>query len=130
MSREGFPETDPGASGLHAEWYAANAAVGQLTAQRCECGVHRLPARHRCAACGSDVWTFEPVGPAVTVVNWTVTRRPIHPSFAAVVPYAIVVGHTPEGVRLLLQHRGDPESLVEGQELTTAVDTFGVPYAS
>ena len=105
--RAGFPEQSPGAAGLHAEWYAANVEQGTLTAQRCECGVYRLPARYRCAACASDRWAFVPVGPDAVVETFTVTRRPIHFAFAEVVPYASVVARTPEGVRLLLQHRGD-----------------------
>ena len=126
----GFPEIDPGASGLHARWYAANRDAGALTAQRCTCGVWRMPARFRCAACGSDVWSFEPVTPAGTVVSWTVTRRPVHFAFAAVVPYAIVVVVTAEGARFLLQYRGDPEAVGIGTAVAFGVDGFGVPFAT
>lgn len=127
--RAGFPEQSPGAAGLHAEWYAANVEQGTLTAQRCECGVYRLPARYRCAACASDRWAFVPVGPDAVVETFTVTRRPIHFAFAEVVPYASVVARTPEGVRLLLQHRGDAEAVADGDTVRVEVDAYGVPYA-
>jgi len=125
----GFPESDPGASGLHAQWYEANGRAGALTAQRCGCGVHRLPARYRCAACGSDAWSFEPVGPGGVIVSWTITRRPLHFAFADVVPYGIVVVRTPEDVRLLAQYRGDPATIGIGATVVLSVDRFGVPYA-
>lgn len=129
VARSGFRELDPGASGLHAAWYAANVAAGEVTAQRCECGVFRAPARYRCAACASDQWTFEPLAPDATVVSWTVTRRPVHPSFLDVVPYGIVVAEISPEVRLLLQYRGPADELVTGAAVRVSVDSFGVPYA-
>lgn len=129
-ARSGFPEIDPGASGLHAAWYAANAEAREVTAQRCECGVFRAPARYRCASCASDQWNFEPLGRAATVVSWTVTRRPVHPSFVDVVPYGIVVAELSPDVRLLLQYRGPTDELVTGSGVVVDVDSFGVPYAS
>lgn len=125
----GFPEIDPGATGLHARWYEANRLAEALTAQRCVCGRWRNPARHRCPGCASDEWTFEPVSSAATVESWTVTRRPLHFAFAAAVPYAIVVARTEEGVRFLLQYRDDPDSVVIGTGVGVAVDRFGVPFA-
>ena len=125
----GFPESDPGASGLHARWYEANRLAGSLTAQRCECGRWRTPARYRCPGCGTDVWSFEPVAPVGRVVSWTITRRPLHFAFAEAVPYGIVVVVTDEGVRLLLQYRGDPDEIAIDDEVGIAVDRFGVPYA-
>ena len=124
-----FPEAEPGASGLHARWYEANRLAGALTAQRCECSSWRNPARYRCADCGSDRWAFEPVGVEATVESWTVTRRPVHFAFAEAVPYGIVVVVTDEGVRFLLQFRGDPDGIAIDDEVAIAVDRFGVPYA-
>lgn len=125
-----FPETDPGASDLHARWYEANRVADALTAQRCVCGRWRAPARYRCAGCGGDEWTFEPVTQRGTIHSWTITRRPLHFAFAEAVPYAIVVVETPEGVRVLLQHRDDPDGVAIGVDVAIAVDRFGVPYAS
>lgn len=125
----GFPEVDPNASGLHAQWYEANRSAGTITGQRCACGTWRAPARYRCPGCGSDDWSFEPVGSRAVVESWTVTRRPLHFAFAEVVPYAIVVASTPEGVRLLLQFRGAAESVAIGDTVGIGVDRFGVPFA-
>ena len=125
----GFPELDPNASGLHAEWYGANRTAGVVTAQRCGCGVWRSPARYRCAACAGDEWAFEPLAGEAEVVSWTVTRRPLHFAFADAVPYAIVVAEAVEGVRFLLQYRGDPSAVAIGDRLRVSVDRFGVPFA-
>lgn len=124
-----FPEVDPVASGLHAQWYGANVLAGALTAQRCGCGRFRNPARFRCADCGSDDWSFESVGPEAIVESFTVTRRPVHPGFADVVPYAIVIAVTAENVRYLLQWRGNSDSVGIGDRVVIAVDRFGVPFA-
>jgi uncharacterized OB-fold protein len=124
-----FPESDPNATGLHGRWYEANRSAGALTAQHCECGEWRNPARHRCPGCGGEQWAFEPVSPTGVVESWTVTRRPLHFAFAEAVPYAIVVVSTPEGARFLLQFRGEAESVAIGDEVSFAVDRFGVPYA-
>src|SRR4051812_29390392 len=108
MTARSWPEVDPGASGLHAEWEAANAAIGRLTAQRCGgCERWRHPARYRCADCRSAASSFEAIDPAAQLVNHTVTHRPMHPSFADVVPYAIGVVELGAGPRLLLVVRTD-----------------------
>lgn len=123
-----FPETAPDAAGLHAAWYEANRVAGSVTAQRCECGHWRHPARYRCPACASDVWSFEPVDPTATIESWTVTRRPLHFAFADAVPYAIVVVVTAEGARFFVQLRVDGDPSI-GSTVTLRVDSFGVPFA-
>lgn len=125
----GFPEVDPGASGLHARWYQANREAGRVTAQRCDCGRWRAPARYRCPWCGGADWSFQPLSSSAEVESWTVTRRPLHFAFADVVPYAIVVGETIEGVRLLLQFRGEAATVAIGDRVTLDVDAYGVPFA-
>ncbi|MFN8050757.1 MAG: OB-fold domain-containing protein [Acidimicrobiales bacterium] len=127
-----FPVADPHASGLHAEWYEANRAAGAVTAQRCDGGHWRHPARYRCGECGSTRWTFEPVGPEAVVESWTITRRALHPSFADAVPYGIVFAHTAEGPRFFVHTRpslGPDDTIGIGEAVTLAVDEFGVPYA-
>lgn len=132
---DGFPCQPIGAAGLHQQWYDANASAGRLTAQRCECGRWRMPARYRCASCHGEAWSFEPVGDHGRVVGWTVTHRPFHFGFAQVVPYAMVIAEVPEGIRVLLHVRpsltdigGDIDW--HGREVVIAVDEFGLPYAS
>lgn len=128
----GFPESDPGAQGLHAAWYAANRDAGRPTAQRCSCGVWRHPARYRCPACHGDRWEFAPFTPEAEVVSWTVTRRPVHFGFVDAVPYGIVVAQTPEGVRMLLQLRptlGERDVPEVGERVDVETDSYGVPFA-
>lgn len=129
----GFPTDSPAAVGLHAEWYAANAAAGAVTAQRCDCGAWRLPARYRCPSCHGDQWAFGPVDAAATVESWTITRRPLHFAYAECVPYGIVVARTAQGPRLLVHVRpslGDGDVITVGDPLELAVDEYGLPYAS
>ena len=127
-----WPEDDPCAGGLHAQWYAANVAAAALTIQRCgECREWRQPARYRCARCHSAEWSFEPVGPNGLLVERTITRRALHPSFAEVVPYAIGVIALDAGPRLFsIVRTEDPMGLRPGDALTMAVNGYGVPYAS
>ncbi|NLA37280.1 MAG: hypothetical protein GX868_16560, partial [Actinobacteria bacterium] len=110
----GFVAQPVAASGLHAAWYAANAAAGRLTAQRCECGAWRMPARYRCATCHSEVWSFEAVTQQATVRSWTVTHRPFHFGFADAVPYALLIVEVPEGMRLLVHARPRLADLAPG----------------
>ncbi len=131
MSEREWPDVDPGAAGLHAEWYAANAQAGRLTIQRCgECRQWRHPSRYRCAECHGAVRSFEVIDPAGRVVNHTVTHRPLHPSFAAVVPYAIAVVELDEGPRMLVVVRSDhPDALLPGARVEIEVSERGVPHA-
>ena len=133
-----FPEIDPAASGLHAAWYEANRVAGRLTAQRCECGAWRHPARYRCGSCHGDRWMFESIGdeeqgdPGV-VESFTITRRPFHGAFAAAVPYPIAAVQSAHGLRWFVQLRSDRCGSEEctariGEQVTLRVDSFGVPY--
>lgn len=132
----GYPEQQAVADGLHGRWYAANAAAGRLTAQRCGCGRWRMPARHRCAACHSDRWQFEPVGDTASVVSWTISHRPFHFGFAEVTPLVIVIAEVVEGVRLFVHARPGGEALdgldgasLIGSTVSVRVDGAGIPYA-
>lgn len=126
-----WPEIDAGAPGLNGEWCAANRDGDRLTIQRCDdCAAWRHPPRLRCTTCGSGSLSFVRVDGAGSVVDYTVTYRALHPSFAGVVPYAIAVIELHEGPRLLSVVRtDDPEALREGDRVTLAVNEFGVPYA-
>lgn len=129
----GFPADPPAAAGLHADWYAANAAAGAVTAQRCRCGAWRLPARYRCPTCHGDEWTFEALDPVASVESWTITRRPLHFAYAECVPYGIVVAATAQGPRLLVHLRpslADGERIDVGERVELAVDAHGLPYAT
>jgi uncharacterized OB-fold protein len=132
MSPRSWPEVDPGAGGLHAEWYAANAAAATLTIQRCgECDAWRHPARYRCAHCHSDARSFVAIDAAGWLVTHSVSHRALHPSFAEVVPYALGVVELDVGPRLLAVVRtDDPGSLADGARVAVEVTGLGVPFAT
>jgi uncharacterized OB-fold protein len=115
--------------GLSAEFYAL-AASGTLHLQRCSaCNVWRHPPRYRCAACGSDAYTWEAVSGRGRVFTWTVTHRPIDPAFTP--PYAVVVAELEEGPRVVGNLRGMEASALELDlpvvvEIERASDTVGL----
>jgi uncharacterized OB-fold protein len=92
----------PGGEGLGAEFYARAAETGVLHLQRCDaCGTWRHPPRIRCAACGSDAWTWQPAAGTGRIFTWTVTHRAVDPAFAEELPYVIVVVALDEGPRVV-----------------------------
>jgi uncharacterized protein len=100
------PRPRPVLEGTTAEYYA-HCANGELRFQRCgTCGAWRHPPRVLCAVCGSPRWSWEPSTGRGQVFSWTVVHQPMHPAFAAEVPYAVVVVETEEGVRVAANLRG------------------------
>jgi uncharacterized OB-fold protein len=92
----------PASEGLGAEFHARAAATGTLHLQRCDaCDTWRHPPRIRCAACGSDAWTWRPVAGTGRIFTWTVTHRAVDPAFAEELPYAVVVVELDEGPRVV-----------------------------
>ena len=84
------------------EPFFAAARERRLVVQRCtDCGALRFPARPRCSAClGKDVeWT--PVSGKGEVFSYVVMHQAVHPGFAAIAPYPVVVVQLAEGVRML-----------------------------
>jgi uncharacterized OB-fold protein len=97
---------EPAADGFAGEFYAF-CGRGELRFQRCaDCGAWRHPPRLRCARCGSAAWSWEASSRRGTVFTWTVVHQPLHPAFAADVPYGVVVVETDEGVRLVANTHG------------------------
>lgn len=119
----------PAPVGLNADFYAF-CARGELRLQRCSaCQTWRHPPRFRCADCGSDAFTWEPVSGRGHVFTWTVTHRPIDPAFTP--PYAVVIAELEEGPRLVGNLRGmEPAELVLGLpivvEIERASDSIGL----
>jgi uncharacterized OB-fold protein len=92
----------PGGDGLGGEFYEHAARTGVLHLQRCSaCRVWRHPPRIRCAACGSDAWSWDPVAGTGRLFTWTVTHRPTDPAFAADLPYVVAVVELDEGPRVV-----------------------------
>ena len=93
------PRSLPVPSGLDAELYAFWAR-GDLRLQRCAaCRRWRHPPRFRCAACASPDYRWEPASGRGRVFSWTITHRPVDPTFDP--PYAVVVVELEEGPRLV-----------------------------
>jgi uncharacterized OB-fold protein len=111
----------PSPVGLNAEFYRF-LARGELRVQRCSaCGGWRHPPRHRCAACGSDASSWDPVSGRAKAFSWTVTHRAVDPAFTP--PYAIVVAELEEGPRLVGNLRGmAPSELVLDAPLVVEVE--------
>lgn len=134
MSDEGYPTPAPAPVGLNAEWYRQLARAG-LHFQRCSsCGTWRHPPRVLCASCGSEAWTWEPSSARGRLFSWTVTHQPLHPEFASVVPYAVVVVELDEGPRLVCSVRdlaNDELALDLPVEIGVTVlsDELALPYA-
>lgn len=92
----------PGTDGLGAEFYEHAARTGALHLQRCDdCGRWRHPPRIRCAACGSDAWSWQPVAGTGRLFTWTVTHRAVDPAFAGELPYVVAVVELDEGPRVV-----------------------------
>jgi uncharacterized protein len=77
-------------------------AQEKLCFQRCkDCGLWRHIPRPMCAGCNSLDWQWVQSSGRGKIFSWTVTRAPLHPAFAAQVPYALVIVELEEGVRLI-----------------------------
>jgi uncharacterized OB-fold protein len=135
VSRSDYPVPVPHPTGLNAEWYSF-CAKGELRFQRCnECERWRHPPRVHCAGCGCKDWTWERSSGNGRLYSWTVTHKPLHPSFADVTPYSVVVVELEEGVRIVCSVRDIPnESL--SLDLPVSIDFaptgkpgIALPYA-
>jgi uncharacterized OB-fold protein len=105
VSTTDYPTPPPKPFGLSAEWYAF-CSKGELRFQRCDdCDRWRHPPRVLCAGCGSDQWSWRESGREGRIYSWTVTHKPLHPSFADVTPYAVVVVELKEGPRIVCSVR-------------------------
>jgi uncharacterized OB-fold protein len=108
VSKLEYPTPAPNPTGLNAEWYAF-CAKGELRFQRCsDCSRWRHPPRVHCASCGSGRWTWEQSSGNGRLYSWTITHKPLHPSFAEVTPYAVVIVELEENVRIVCSVRDLP----------------------
>ncbi len=132
---DSYPTPAPEPVGLNADWYGY-LARGELRFQCCDdCGRWRHPPRVLCPGCGSDRWTWTASSGRGVVFSWTVTHKPLHPAFAEVVPYSILVVEMEEGVRIVCSAR---EIANEDLALDLPVrigiasvnEEIGLPYAA
>ncbi len=126
------PLPDPG-DALTEQFYS-HCARGELRFQRCtSCGMWRHLPRFLCARCGSSDWSWERSSGRGRIFSWTVTHQPMHPAFAAEVPYVTVIVEMDEGVRLVSRLRDlagaelvlDLPVLVDFEPVTGAI---ALPY--
>lgn len=90
----------PRLTGLTGEWYGW-LARHELRFQHCTgCARWRHVPRELCPDCGGPEWSWQPVSGRGTVYTWSVTHRPLHPSFPET-PFAQVVVELAEGPRVL-----------------------------
>ena len=113
----------PVLEGATGEFYA-HCARGELRFQRCStCGAWRHPPRVLCAVCGSPRWGWERSSGRGQVFSWTVVHQATHPAFAPMVPYAVLVVETDEGVRIVSNLQGvSPEAVRLGLPVAVAFE--------
>ncbi len=75
---------------------------GVLHFQKCDgCNKFRHLPRNMCAFCGSPEWKWAPSKGKGKLYSWTIAHMPMHPAFAAYVPYVAAVIEMEEGVRMV-----------------------------
>jgi len=100
-----YPVPAPSPPGLNGQWYDW-LGRGQIRFQHCSaCSTWRHPPRLLCAECGSPDWDWVRSSGQARVFSWTVSHRPLHPDFAGVVPYSIVIVEMDEGPRVVCSVR-------------------------
>ncbi len=86
----------------------------RLCFQHCvSCGNWQHIPRYLCARCGSDRLEWQQASGRGKVYSWTVTRAPLHPAFAASVPYAVLLVELAEGVRMISGLKGNSVDEIE-----------------
>lgn len=88
---------------------------GRLTAPWCAvCEKSWLRATPSCPHCGSTDWGYRDVSRLGSVYTWVTIHRALDPSFAAEVPYTIVVVELDGGARLNARLLGAVDGLTAG----------------
>jgi uncharacterized protein len=95
------PETQP---------FWDGAAEGELRIQRCEtCERHYFYPRPSCPRCGGDQVEWVRASGRATLYSYVINHRPA-PGFEAEAPYAIAVVELEEGVRMMTNIVGVPNT--------------------
>ncbi|AQZ69689.1 Bll2959 protein [[Actinomadura] parvosata subsp. kistnae] len=113
------PETQPFWDGT---------AAGELRIQRCEpCARHYFYPRPRCPRCGGDQVEWVRASGRATLYSYVINHRPA-PGFEDDAPYAIAVVELEEGVRMMTNIVGvpnTPEHLELDMELRVVFERRG-----
>jgi hypothetical protein len=116
------PRPIPGSDDALTSAFYAHCAHGELRFQRCAgCGRWRHLPRILCANCASPEWSWERSSGRGRIFSWTIAHQPMHPAFAADVPYPLVIVEMEEGVRLVSGLRG-PRALELDLDLPVEVE--------
>jgi uncharacterized OB-fold protein len=75
-------------------------AAGQLRLQVCECGHTRYPISEICPSCLSETFAWKPMSGRGEILSWVVFQRAYQSSWAAAVPYNVVLVQLAEGPRM------------------------------
>lgn len=75
---------------------------GELLLQRCDnCNAIQWFPRAFCRECSNKTFHWEKASGLGKVVSSSIVRKPINPSFAAMVPYVIAIVELEEGMRMM-----------------------------
>lgn len=98
-------------------------ADGRLLAPRCRaCERFHFPSTPTCPHCGASAMDWRALTGTPVVYSWIIVHRATHPDIP--VPYAVVLGEFPEGVRIPGNMASDDaEKLTIGAPLTAMVST-------
>ncbi|MGW0803556.1 Zn-ribbon domain-containing OB-fold protein [Nonomuraea sp. NPDC002799] len=113
------PETQP---------FWDGAAAGELRIQRCQtCARHYFYPRPSCPHCGGDQVEWVRASGRATLYSYVINHRPA-PGFEGDGPYAIAVVELEEGVRMMTNIVGvpnTPENLLLDMELRVVFEQRG-----
>lgn len=91
----------PAIRGVIAPFWSA-AARRELRLPRCgACAAWSWPPRQRCAACGSDAWTWTEASGRGVVHTFTVVRQAADPWLQERTPYVVAMVELAEGPRIM-----------------------------
>jgi hypothetical protein len=75
---------------------------GELLLQRCDkCHAIQWFPRAYCRECSNQTFHWSKASGRARVVSSSIVRKPINPSFAAMVPYVIAIVELDEGMRMM-----------------------------
>jgi uncharacterized OB-fold protein len=97
----------------------------KILVQKCSsCGLLRFYPRIICPKCLSDQFNWIPCSGKGRIYSYTTIYRPPLPAFAEFVPYTIALIDLEEGIRILSQVEGNPDSIAIGVRVSVTFEDF------
>lgn len=107
------PEVDP-----DTRFFWEGVENGQILLRRCaSCDRRSLPPTANCPYCGATEWTAQPASGRGRLYSWAVCAVPVDPTFAADIPYTVVMVDLEEGARLYGRLLNPDAVLNDGMEM-------------